>query len=136
MDNKYTKNETKKNSVISFIKQIFTWWHRQTVGTFIYTLFAGKFVGKDEFGNKYYSNSKKKRWVIYTNKVESTKIPPEWHLWIHFLTNDKPSGNLTKFKWQKMHEENLTGTAKSHKPDGSLTFDSKKIMRKYETWKF
>ena len=133
---KYNKNETKKNSVIGFIKQIFTWWHRQTVGTFIYTLFAGKLVGKDEFGNKYYSNSKKKRWVIYANKVESTKIPPEWHLWIHFLTNDKPSSNLTKFKWQKTHEENLTGTAKSHKPDGSLTFDSKKIMKKYETWKF
>ena len=122
--------------MISFIKQIFTWWHRQTVGTFIYTLFTGKLVGKDEFGNKYYSNSKGKRWVIYTNRVESSKIPPEWHLWIHFLTNNKPSNNLIKFKWQKKHEENLSGTAKAHKPDGSLTFDSKKNMKKYETWKF
>jgi len=122
--------------VISFIKQIFTWWHRQTVGTFIYTLFTGKLVGKDEFGNKYYSNSKGKRWVIYKNKVESSKIPPEWHLWIHFLTNNKPSNNPIKFKWQKKHSENLTGTVKAHKPDGSLTFDSKKNMKKYETWKF
>ena len=80
--------------MISFIKQIFTWWHRQTVGTFIYTLFIGKLVGKDEFGNKYYSNSKGKRWVIYANRVEASKIPPEWHLWIHFLTNNKPSNNL------------------------------------------
>ena len=84
--------------MISFIKQIFTWWHRQTVGTFIYTLFTGKLVGKDEFGNKYYSNSKGKRWVIYTNRVESSKIPQEWHLWIHFLTNNKPSSNTIKFK--------------------------------------
>ena len=41
----------------SFLKQIFTWWNRQTVGTFLYTLFTGKFVGTDEFDNKYYINS-------------------------------------------------------------------------------
>ena len=126
----------KESFVISFIKQIFTWWHRQTVGTFVYTLFTGKLVGIDEFGNKYYSNSKGKRWVIYANRVEASKIPPEWHLWIHFLTNNKPSGNPIKFTWQKKHEENLTGTAKAYKPDGSLTFDSKKNIKKYETWKF
>ena len=118
-----------------FFKQIFIWWHRQTVGTFIYTLLTGKLVGKDEFGNKYYSNSKGKRWVIYENKVEASKIPPEWHLWIHFLTDNKPSENLTKFKWQKKYEENLTGTIRAHKPDGSLISDSKKDMKKYETWK-
>ena len=62
---------------MSFLKQIFTWWHKQTLGTFIYTLLAGKFVGEDEFGNKYYSNPKgKKRWVIYKDRVESSKIPP------------------------------------------------------------
>ena len=122
--------------MVNFFKQIITWWHRQTVGTFIYTLFRGKFVGKDEFGNKYYSNSKGKRWVIYKSTIESSRIPPEWHLWIHFLSKNKPSDNLTKFNWQKKHEENLTGTAKAYKPDGSLTFDSKKNMKKYETWKF
>ena len=122
--------------MISFIKQIFIWWHRQTIGTFIYTMFTGKFVGRDEFGNKYYSNSKGKRWVIYTNTVESSKIPPEWHLWIHFLTNNKPSSNTIKFKWQKKHKENLTGTSKAYKPDGSLSLDSKKNMKKYEIWKF
>ena len=122
--------------MINFFKQIFIWWHRQTIGTFIYTLFTGKFVGRDEFGNRYYSNSKGKRWVIYKNKVEASKIPPEWHLWIHFLTNNKPSSNTIKFSWQKKHEENLTGTAEAHKPEGSLTFDSIKNMKKYETWKF
>jgi NADH:ubiquinone oxidoreductase subunit len=43
-----------------FIKQIVTWWNRQTVGTFIYTFFTGKFVGKDQFGNKYYLIPKEK----------------------------------------------------------------------------
>ena len=119
----------------NLIKQIFTWWNRQTVGTFIYTLLKGKLVGKDQFGNKYYSNSKdKKRWVIYKNIVESSKIPPEWHLWIHYLSKNKPSENTNKFKWQKEYEENLTGTSKAYKPDGSLHSDSKKSTKKYETW--
>ena len=121
--------------MISFIKQIFIWWHRQTLGTFIYTLFNGKFVGKDKFGNKYYSNSKGKRWVIYKNLVESSKIPPNWHLWIHYLIKNKPLDDENRFEWQKEHEENLTGTAESYKPEGSLYSDSKKEMKKYETWK-
>jgi len=121
--------------VINFLKQIFTWWNRQTLGTFIYTLFTGKLVGQDQFGNKYYSNSRGKRWVIYKNIVESSKIPPEWHSWIHSLTRNKPADVRNNFPWQKEHKENLTGTSKAHKPDGSLTSETKKDMKKYETWK-
>ena len=121
--------------MINFFKQIFIWWHRQTIGTFVYTLFFGKFVGKDEFGNKYYSSSQGKRWVIYKSKVESSRIPPEWHLWIHFLKKSTPSDDKKNFKWQKKHEENLSGTIKAYKPDGSLTSDIKKDMKRYETWK-
>ena len=119
----------------SFLKQIFTWWHKQTIGTFIYTLFTGQFVGKDEFGNRYYSNSKGKRWVIYNGNIESSKIPAEWHSWIHFLKINKPSKDTKKFSWQTPHEENLTGTKKAYKPEGSLIHNSKKNMKKYETWK-
>tara|TARA_Y100000590_G_scaffold439558_1_gene563738 strand:- start:152 stop:520 length:369 start_codon:yes stop_codon:yes gene_type:complete len=121
--------------MINFLKQIFTWWHRQTVGTFLYTLFFGRLVGKDQFGNKYYSSLKGKRWVIYNNYVESSKIPPEWHLWIHSLSKNKPATDTKKFFWQKKHEENLTGTNRAHKPDGSLASDITKNMKKYETWK-
>ncbi len=121
--------------MINFFKQFFVWWHRQTVGTFLYTLFTGKMVGIDEFGNKYYSNSKGKRWVIYKDRVESSKIPPEWHLWIHFLVKNKPSDITNKFGWQKKYEENLTGTQKAYKPEGSLSSDSKQNIKKYETWK-
>ena len=121
--------------MIGFFKQIFTWWNRQTFGTFIYTLFTGKLIGADEFGNKYYTNSKKKRWVIYKNRTESSSIPPEWHLWIHFLTEKKPANDIKKFPWQKKHEENLTGTQKAYKPEGALSAESIKSMKKYETWK-
>ena len=122
--------------MLNFLKQIFTWWHKQTIGTFIYTLFTGKYVGKDQFGNKYYSNSKEKRWVIYKDKVESSRIPPEWHLWIHFLVKNKPNSNANKFPWQKKYEENLTGTKRAYKPEGSLSSESKKDMKKYESWKY
>ena len=90
----------------------------------------------DEFGNKYYSNSKKKRWVIYKDTVESTKIPSEWYLWIHFLEKDKPFDNEKKYSWQKKHKENLTGTKEAYKPEGSLMGKTKKSIKKYETWKF
>ena len=121
--------------MINFLKQIFTWWHKQTLGTFIYTLFVGKFVGEDQFKNKYYTNAKGKRWVIYYKEVESSKIPPNWHSWIHFLKKNLPNDNEKKFSWQKEHEENLTGTKRAYKPDGSLNSETKQNMKKYETWK-
>ncbi len=120
---------------MNFLKQIFTWWHKQTIGTFIYTTLTGRLLGADQFGNKYYSNSKGKRWVIYKDNVESSKIPPEWHSWIHYTVKNIPSKDVKKFSWQKKHQENLTGTKKAHKPDGSLLSDSKKNIKKYETWK-
>ena len=121
--------------MINFLKQIFTWWHKQTLGTFIYTLFSGKFAGSDSFGNKYYYNTKGKRWVIYKNNIEASKIPPEWHAWVHFITPNKLSNEKKEYAWQKKHQENLTGTKDAHKPQGSLLSDSKKNMKKYETWK-
>ena len=116
--------------MINFLKQIFTWWHKQTLGTFIYTLINGKYVGKDEFENKYYTNSEGKRWVIYKNLIESSKIPPEWHLWIHYMSQNKPSENTNKYSWQKKYEENLTGTSKTYRPEGSLVNNSKKKYQK------
>ena len=121
--------------MINFLKQIFTWWHKQTLGTFIYTLLTGKLIGRDQFGNKYYSNSKGRRWVIYKNNIESSKIPPDWHSWIHFLKINKPSNEEKKYLWQKQYEENLTGTDRAYKPEGSLTSGLKKNMKKYEIWK-
>ena len=42
-----------------------------------YKLFSGKFVGQDEFGNKYYQNKKGKRWIIYKEQVDASKISSE-----------------------------------------------------------
>jgi len=120
--------------MINLFKQIFIWWSRQTIGTSIYTLFTGKLIGEDKFKNKYYTNRKGKRWVIYNSEVEASKIPPSWHRWIHFITNKIPEKNEPIYSWQKNHVENLTGTNEAHKPEGSLSLKSKKSMKRYETW--
>tara|TARA_Y100000591_G_scaffold311061_1_gene314063 strand:- start:48 stop:404 length:357 start_codon:yes stop_codon:yes gene_type:complete len=114
------------------LKQIFTWWSKNTFGTFLKTLFSGKYVGKDEFGNKYYKNKKDERWVIYKSDIEATKITSDWFLWMHHTINDIPSNPPKKFSWQKSHTQNLSGSNKAYKPNKI----SKKIKFKdYETWK-
>ena len=115
------------------IKQIFTWWNSQTVGTFIYTIFFGKLVGKDESGNKYYESRKGKRWVIYKGEIDASKIPAEWYSWIHF-TNNKIENvhEFKKYDWQKPHQFNQTGTDKAYTP---LKKKDKNTKKKYSTWK-
>ena len=116
-----------------FLKVIFTWWNKQTLGTFLKTLFTGSYVGKDSFGNKYYKNKKDERWVIYSNKVEATKITSEWYLWMHHTIDKIPEDkDKQKFSWQKEHTENKTGTANSYKPTKIKKDDSQK---KYQNWK-
>ena len=116
------------------IKQIFTWWNSQTLGTFLYTLFFGKFVGEDEFGNRYYKNQKNKRWVIYNGEINASKISSDWFSWIHNISQEVPLNNINKkFSWQKPHMENKTGTKDSFKP--KLTKKEDKDFKKYESWK-
>ena len=114
------------------IKQIFTWWNSQTFGTLLYTIFFGKLVGKDEFGNKYYENKKtKKRWVIYRGEIEATKIPVEWYSWMHFIKNKiEDIHEMKKYNWQKNHLPNQTGTTKAYNPQKNQDATKKK----YKSW--
>ena len=41
--------------MLTLLKKIFTWWNQDTFGTRLKTIFFGKLVGTDQFGNKYYS---------------------------------------------------------------------------------
>ena len=113
-------------------KQIFTWWHKQTLGTFLKTLFFGKYVGKDQYGNRYYKSKNDERWVVYKNNVEASKITSEWFLWIHRTTDKIPDNKDKKYSWQKKHSENLTGTKYRFKP---VKIRKNEIKKKYETWK-
>ena len=92
-------------------------------------------MGKDELGNKYYKNKKDQRWVIYSKNVEATKISSDWFLWIHHTIDKIPSETDIKkrFKWQKKHLENRTGTINSYKP--AKIRKNNAPDKKYETWK-
>ena len=115
------------------LKSLFVWWSRQTLGTYLKTLFTGKLVGKDKFGNKYYKNKKDQRWVVYRGEIEATKITSEWYLWMHHTIDRIPDENDEKgYIWQKEHLENKTGTKDSYKP---IKIRKNNIKKKYETWK-
>ena len=90
----------------------------------------GKIVGKDEFGNKYYENKKKtKRWIIYKSEIDASKIPNDWFSWIHFMKNKvEHQHDIKKYKWQKPHSPNLTGTDKAYHPNKKMIKLKKNIQ--------
>ncbi len=115
-----------------------------TLGTTIYTWFYGNFVGDDDNHNKYYCNKKDfqdktaKRWVIYHDGIEASKIPPHWHAWLHKSIDVPPLNYEHEYKWQKNHEKNMTGTNKAYFPDThplSNSYQSKEVKDDYESWK-
>ena len=114
------------------LKIFFIWWNRQTFGTFLKTLFFGKFVGKDHYGNKYYKNKNDERWVIYSNNIEATKITSDWFMWIHHTIDKIPNDNEKKYIWQKDHLENKTGSQDRYKP---VKIKKQNELKKYENWK-
>ena len=113
-------------------KIIFTWWNKQTFGTFLKTLFFGKLVGQDEVGNKYYKNKIDERWIIYSGNIEATKINSDWFMWMHHTIDKIPNDNEEKYIWQKEHLENKTGTKYAYKP---IKIKKNNKLKKYETWK-
>tara|TARA_Y100000590_G_scaffold466453_1_gene641882 strand:- start:558 stop:917 length:360 start_codon:yes stop_codon:yes gene_type:complete len=118
--------------MLTFFKQIFVWWNQQTLGTRIQTIISGKLIGKDKLGNKYYESKAGKRWVIYNDEIDATKIPEEWYSWIHY-TNNKIENlhQLKKYNWQKEHMSNKTGTDQSYHPNKK----NNEIKKKYKSWK-
>ena len=64
--------------------------------------------------------SRERRWVVYNGIVEASKVPSEWHGWLHHSTNDLPPADLQKRVWEKDHLPNLTGTTLAYRPPGSV----------------
>ena len=118
--------------MLTFLKKIFTWWNRDTFGTRIKTILYGKFAGKDTLGNKYYESKEGKRWVIYADEIDASKIPVEWYSWMHFTKNKIENiHDLKKYEWQKSHQSNLTGTESAYYP-----YKEKNVTKKkYKAWK-
>jgi len=118
--------------MLTLFKKIFTWWNRDTLGTRLKTILFGKLVGSDSQGNKYYEGKFGKRWVIYAEEIDASKIPVEWYSWIHFTPNKiEKNHNLKKHDWQKPHQPNLTGTKSAYYPNKNKDA----IQKKYKSWK-
>ena len=91
--------------MLTLFKKLFIWWNQETFGTELKTIFFGKLVGKDSFGNKYYESKSGKRWIIYIDEVDASKIPSEWYSWIHFTNNRiENKHDLEKYNWNYLHK--------------------------------
>ena len=118
--------------MLTNLKKIFIWWNQETFGTKLKTIFFGKLVGTDSYGNKYYESKLGKRWVIYKDEIDASKIPIEWYSWIHYTKNKiENNHDLKKYEWQKPHQQNLTGTDKAYHPNKN----NEQIKKKYTSWK-
>ena len=101
-------------------------------GTRLLTWLRGVPVGSDQYGNRYYRLkgdkpsgrgggrfSRERRWVIYAGEPEGSKVPSEWHAWLHHTVNEVP-GERRPYVWEKPHLPNLTGTPYAYHPRGSV----------------
>lgn len=127
------------------LKHFFTWWNDRTIGTAFFTFRHGRLVGEDSGGNRYYEHKKNdRRWVIYNGDMEASRVPPEWHGWLHHTDDAIPrpavndgDGDSKLKPWQKGHRPNQSGTASAYRPDGSLLGSGQRAHATgdYEAWR-
>ncbi|KAF7353081.1 NADH dehydrogenase [ubiquinone] 1 alpha subcomplex subunit [Mycena venus] len=100
------------------------WWRQlQYIGD----AKSGRFVGQDQFGNKYFENYNaeeevpgRQRWVDFAqHHYHASQVPPEWHSWISHIRKDPPTEDAmmtaSRQPWQQPWTENLTGTRGAYK---------------------
>lgn len=124
-------------------KQIFAWWDSTTFST-SFTLFrrSARLVGKDEQGNRYFEepngsgpDGRVRRWVLYHGVAEPSRVPPDWHGWLHHTYAEPPTvAPLRRRPWEKDHLPNMTGTPLAYRPPGSLARNPAGVAADYEAW--
>lgn len=110
----------------------------------LFTALSGQRVGEDSMGNVYYrakprpGYKRERRWVIYKGEPEASKVPPEWHGWLHHQSDVVPDSESQSFRrpWQKPHVKNLTGTDQAYRPPGHILKGGKrdKAAGDYTAW--
>ncbi len=108
-------------------------------------VYGGKKIGMDQTGNRYFEGKPRKgyknvrRWVLYKGEPEASKVPPEWHGWLHHQSDAVPGAKSASFrrKWQKPHVPNLTGTDHAYHPPGHILEGGQrdKATGDYEAWR-
>ncbi|EGC33359.1 hypothetical protein DICPUDRAFT_98581 [Dictyostelium purpureum] len=117
------------SEIIRYCKGILQRGVLESCKTLYYTgeLKYGTLVGVDKFGNKYYENKEeifgRHRWVEYGDykNPDPTTIPPEWHSYIHFIS-DRPGSEMLSFAptYKRPHIANPTGTDGAYTPPNFL----------------
>lgn len=131
--------------VSNLLKTLFTWWNGATAGIHFTIAKRGVFVGQDEFGNRYYEakdlkdsfDKNKRRWVVFNGYAEASKVPPDWHGWLHHTFAEPPTtAPLLRRTWEKEHRPNLSGTIYAYRPKGSLARggERQRATGDYEAW--
>ena len=115
-----------------------------TLATRLYTWLRGTYVGSDPYGNRYYrapsriQGRKERRWVIYKGEPEASKVPPEWHGWLHYMVDTPPTQDSYESRpWEKPHRMNMTGTPGAYRPPGSILASGKRpeATGDYKPWR-
>lgn len=108
------------------------------LGALVDVFLSGTLVGADTFGNRYYTNKKNRRWVVFRGTTEASKVPPEWQQWLNRVEDTAPVGTAAapRFFWQKPHLPNLTGTVHAYRPPGHIMGKGArdKATGDYEPW--
>jgi len=109
------------------------------IGTLLQTKLFGHLVGQDAFGNRYYREAAsepgmpEKRWVMYKGEPEASKVPAEWHIWLHH-TADAPIPDANRKAWQRPHIANMTGTPQAWFPPSLEGKNRPKATGDYQSW--
>ena len=128
---------------MSILGKIFTWWDGATIGTGLWSWLHGEKVGADAQGNTYYRSKRKqpggreRRWVIYEGANDASRVPAEWHGWLHGAFEGVPESNLPPPRiWQSDHIPNATGSAAAYRPAGALERGGMRASAAgdYEAW--
>ena len=114
-----------------------------TLGTRLLTWLRGELVGTDAAGNRYYverggrGRLRRRRWVLYRGgPAEASRVPPEWHAWLHHTVNELPRADRPRYPWEKPHQPNMTGTPYAYHPPGSIRRGGQRARATgdYEPW--
>ena len=130
---------------MGMFSEIFSWWGGNTWGTRLWTWRQGRYIGGDEFGNRYYEQrsgvgpiGRPRRWVIYKDLSEPTLVPPEWHGWLHYTFDTPPTEERYRPRpWEKAPRMNMTGTPEAYRPSGSIlgSAERPKATGDYKPWR-
>lgn len=118
------------------VDRILTWWRGQTLNTQVWTALYGEKVGEDDQGNIYYRSKKgDRRWVIYHGESEASRVPVEWHGWLHHTFKEPPTKDpLPRRDWELPSQMNMTGTSQAYRPQSSVYRAEPAPRSDYDAW--